>query len=613
MNEIIESLHFKVRALPDKPGVYMFRNRKNKVIYVGKAKSLKKRVSSYFTKGGEDQKKKSIQIMAVELETINTETETDALILENGLIKLHKPILNVRLRDDKTYPYLMITREEKFPRIEITREKKEDGNQYLGPFTDSKALKLVLRHALTIFPIASCKRDIMEIKFERPCLYYQLKRCTAPCVYKINQEDYMENVENIVKFFEGKQKELYSLVESKMNEAAKKLDFEKAAKLRDNLKSLEKIMQRQTIISKDQNAEYDVIGFAKEEKISIIQILMMREGRITDQRNFTLDLPFETDDSEIIYSFIQMYYSRSDYIPNNIITRVNIGNVNPIIEKWLKEKKGKKRKVMIAIQPDNDEHFDLIKLAEENARYKLNSLIKIDKMKDDRIKKGLEELKSILKLEKLPNRIEGFDISTIQGSDTVASCVVFENGKSKRNSYRKFRIKSIDKPDDFSAMKEVVRRRFTGSLSQKEPQPDLILIDGGKGQVNISKAELNKAELTIPIIGLAKEFEVIHFPDDRESLKLDEKSEGLKILQQVRDEAHRFAITYHRKKRSKRMVQISLEKIPGLGEKRIKKLLNHFESIEKIKNASVEELQECDGISKKIAQEIYNFYNKIEF
>ncbi len=609
MNQIEIELKYKIETISEKPGVYLFKNENNKILYVGKAKSLRKRVKSYFTTKNKNKKVFAIQKHTTDIETITTQTETEALILENNLIKLYKPRYNIKLIDDKTYPYLLISTDEEFPRAEIVKKRDNKKGIYFGPFTDRKALKISLKLALTIFPIASCKKDIAKEKFDRPCLYYQLRKCTAPCVKKIDVVEYRKDVKRFTALFEGKIRELLIELELEMEESSKKLDFEKEAIVRDRIKSLEKIMQKQAIVSNDINAEYDIIEIISEKLDTCIQLLSMRGGRIIGQKNFIFKMPFEILPEEIITTFVKQYYSHTDYIPNEIITSKELLD-EKAINSWLQSKQKKEPFKSIMIRPSNEEQRSLLKLANDNAKEKLFSALKIQEMKSKKIINGLEELKITLSLESIPNRIEGYDISTIQGTNTVASCVVFEHGLPKKESYRKFIIKSIDKQDDFSAMKEVIHRRFTGSLSKKDPFPDLILIDGGIGQVNSAKEELDKANIDIQLIGIAKEFEELYKPGKRKPIVLSERSEALKLLQRIRDESHRFAITFHKQKRSKKMLESSLEKIPNLGTKRIRNLFEYFKTIDSIKNANISELVQVDGISKRIAEDIYHFYRK---
>ncbi|TET30293.1 MAG: excinuclease ABC subunit UvrC [Candidatus Heimdallarchaeota archaeon] len=606
-----DNLLLRIKSFPDKPGIYSFKDDKGKVIYIGKAKSLKKRITSYFVEGALDKKTLSMKRLARDVEFIVTNTETDALILENSLIKLHKPKLNVRLKDDKTYPYLKITSSEKYPRVEIIRNREDNDDLYFGPYTDVKTLRIALKKALTIFPIARCKKPIIDGKVDRSCLFFQLDRCLAPCVDKIDQKNYLKAVKQFIKLFEGKQRELTKELREEMQEASKQLNYEKAALLRDKVLALEKLVQKQTIISKDVNAEYDLIGLYQTQKMSLAQILAMRQGRITEQKHFVMDLPYDLNEDEILTSFIKQYYSKTDFIPKRILTKIEIDD-EITINSWLKEKRKLESNELVLVRPKTSEQKAFIELAYSNAKTNYHTIIKVQKLREEKISEGLQELKDVLDLKEEPKRIEGYDVSTLLGTDTVGSCVVFENGLPRKKDYRKFIIKTVEGQDDYASMREMIKRRFTGSLAKKDPNPDLILIDGGPGQISSVLSVFIEINKNIPIIGLSKEFEEIHFTDDRNSIILDEKSEALKVLQRVRDEAHRFAVSFHRQRRTKKMIKSSLEEIPNLGEKRIKMLLGHFGSIENIKNASVDELEKVKGISQKLASEIFEYYSKNE-
>jgi len=606
-----DNLLLRIKSFPDKPGIYSFKDDKGKVIYIGKAKSLKKRITSYFVEGALDKKTLSMKRLARDVEFIVTNTETDALILENSLIKLHKPKLNVRLKDDKTYPYLKITSSEKYPRVEIIRNREDNDDLYFGPYTDVKTLRIALKKALTIFPIARCKKPIIDGKVDRSCLFFQLDRCLAPCVDKIDQKNYLKAVKQFIKLFEGKQRELTKELREEMQEASKQLNYEKAALLRDKVLALEKLVQKQTIVSKDVNAEYDLIGLYQTQKMSLAQILAMRQGRITEQKHFVMDLPYDLNEDEILTSFIKQYYSKTDFIPKRILTKIEIDD-EITINSWLKEKRKLESNELVLVRPKTSEQKAFIELAYSNAKTNYHTIIKVQKLREEKISEGLQELKDVLDLKEEPKRIEGYDVSTLLGTDTVGSCVVFENGLPRKKDYRKFIIKTVEGQDDYASMREMIKRRFTGSLAKKDPNPDLILIDGGPGQISSVLSVFIEINKNIPIIGLSKEFEEIHFTDDRNSIILDEKSEALKVLQRVRDEAHRFAVSFHRQRRTKKMIKSSLEEIPNLGEKRIKMLLGHFGSIENIKNASVDELEKVKGISQKLASEIFEYYSKNE-
>jgi len=610
LDSTLNELTLKVKASPDKPGVYLFKNVNDEVIYVGKAKSLRKRVISYFLKGATDKKSKVIRDIANDFEIIITESETEALILENNLIKLHKPLLNIRLTDDKTYPFLMITASEEYPRVEIVRKRENANNRYFGPYADVKALKNALKNAITIFPIASCKKEIKIGKLDRSCLYFQLNRCTAPCIEKIDKEEYDKIVQQFIKLFEGKQNELMIELRKEMDGAAENLDFETAAVLRDKINALDKIIQKQIVVSKNMKAEFDIVSILYDNDIASIQLLIMKRGRIIEQKNFLLNIPVILDESEILSTFIKQYYAQTETIPKKILVEIRIED-EEIINEWLNKRFGKGKDIII--YPKSSEEKELVNLAKKNAEANLRSHLQLKTLKEKRVVKGLEELKTVLDLKSPPTRIEGYDISTLQGTNTVASCVVFIDGVPKKSKYRKFIIKSLESQDDFRSMREVITRRFTGSLATKEDKPALIVIDGGPGQVSFANSVLKDHNIEIPLIGIAKEFEEIHFPDKREPLQLNERSEALRIIKQIRDEAHRFAVTFHRQKRSKKMIKSSLEKIPNIGKHRMELLLRHFGTVEDIKKATTNELVLVKGISEKIAKQIIEFYKKKSF
>lgn len=615
MKKNIQELKLKIKTFPNKPGAYLFKDQLGEVIYVGKAKFLRKRLESYFQSTNNASKKvKTIRKLAKEVEVIVTKTEKEALILENNFIKTFKPKLNIRLRDDSSFPFIKISISEKYPRVEIVRKREEKGELYFGPFTNTKLLKRSLKQALAIFPIASCKRTIKNGSRKRPCLLYQIKRCLGPCVKKINQKEYQKQVEQLIKLFEGKQKELIEELKIEMKEAAKELAFEKAAQLRDKLTALEKIGEKQRIVSNQLDTECDIIGVFIKEKVAAIQILMMREGRVIAQKHFIMDFLERKEKSEIISSFLLNYYSETFQIPKKIIIEEKILD-EEMINQWLIDRranKGKNKEKIkeIIFRPNNNELKELLELAKENAELNLKTKEQIIRIKEKKTLKKLKELKEILQLEKIPKRIEGYDISTLQGTDNVASCVVFEKGRPKKEEYRRFKIKFVMGEDDYSCMKEVINRRFTGSLSKNMSKPDLILIDGGKGQVNASIKALKEANVIIPVVGLAKKEEELIIPNHQEPIKLNKRSEALKLLQQIRDEAHRFAIKYHRNLRNKKIKKLSLEKIPGIGKSKGEKLLKYFGSMKRIKEAKIEELIKVNGINLILAKKIIDFYKE---
>ncbi|MHA1186905.1 MAG: excinuclease ABC subunit UvrC, partial [Candidatus Heimdallarchaeota archaeon] len=431
-----------------------------------------------------------------------------------------------------------------------------------------------------------------------------------PCIEKIDKEEYDKIVQQFIKLFEGKQNELMIELRKEMDCAAENLDFETAAVLRDKINALDKIIQKQIVVSKNMKAEFDIVSILYDNDMASIQLLIMKRGRIIEQKNFLLNIPVILDESEILSTFIKQYYAQTETIPKKILVEIRIED-EEIINEWLNKRFGKGKDIII--YPKSSEEKELVNLAKKNAEANLRSHLQLKTLKEKRVVKGLEELKIVLDLKSPPTRIEGYDISTLQGTNTVASCVVFIDGVPKKSKYRKFIIKSLENQDDFRSMREVITRRFTGSLATKEDKPALIVIDGGPGQVSFANSVLKDHNIEIPLIGIAKEFEEIHFPDKREPLQLNERSEALRIIKQIRDEAHRFAVTFHRQKRSKKMIESSLEKIPNIGKHRMELLLRHFGTVEDIKKATTNELVLVKGISEKIAKQIIEFYKKKSF
>jgi len=606
----LRELEHKLDSLPLTPGVYLFKDENGEIIYIGKAKKIRNRIRSYFQKGNKELKSKKIRELATDVEIITTNSEIEALILENNLIKLHKPILNLRLKDDKTYPYLRITISEEIPRVEIVRKRVNSSDYYFGPFSDVKSLRVALKKALTIFPIARCKKKISFNGGSRGCLYAQLGRCLAPCLGTIKVTEYLKTVHQFIKFFEGKHQELLNEMKKEMEEASLKLEFEKAALIRDRVYAIEKTIQNQSIVSKNLQAEYDLLGIAKEKKNVLVQILLLRQGRIIDEKHFLIELPYDLKEGELLETFIKQYYSRTDRIPKSILIKKRIKD-EEIINQWLNTLlKKEEEKTPILRLPQNEEEKAFLELAYKNAKNNLQISIQTEKRQRERNREILTKLKQILKLERLPLRIEGYDISTLYGTETVGSCVVFINGDPKKSKYRRFIIEEKNRQSDFDSLREIIRRRFTGSLAQEEDDPDVILIDGGAGQVNGVYEVLKKIHKEIPVFGLSKRFEKIHFPITNKTIKLDEHSAALKLLQRIRNEAHRFAIEFHRQKRRKKMVKLSLEEIEGIGKEKIALLLNHFNNINELKKASLDELVKIKGIRIKIAKKILDFYKK---
>ncbi|WP_027338985.1 excinuclease ABC subunit UvrC [Halonatronum saccharophilum] len=598
-------LREKARKLPKEPGVYLMQDARGRIIYVGKAKSLRNRVSSYFQSDKNLRFKTKILVdNIVDFEYIITDTEVEALILENNLIKKHHPKYNIQLKDDKTYPYIKVTLEETYPRIFKTRIVKKDGSRYFGPYTDAKAVNDILELIQNLFSLRTCKRELGEKKESRACLNYHIEKCVGPCINKISVEEYNILIDKGISILEGKENKLIKGLEEEMGQASKELNFEQAAKLRDQIRAIDKITQKQKVVS-DKLIDQDIIALAKEDDDICVQLLIVRSGRLIGKEDFIFNKV--EDRNETLAAFLKQYYNNVYYIPEEIIIESEIEDLK-LIEGWLSSKRGTKVDLQV---PKQGKKKELIQMAYRNARYNLKEYRFKKKFKSINVAKGVAQLQEHLGLEELPYRIEGFDISHVQGTDTVASLVVFENGKPKKSDYRRFKIKTVEGVNDFASMEEVVYRRYSGLLKRGEDFPDLILIDGGKGQLSSAVQILNElGRGNEQIIGLAKREEEVFLPGQSEPIILPRDSQALYLIQRVRDEAHRFAVSYHRKLRSRRLTHSMLDEIPRIAKKRRNALLKHFGSLDKIKRASEEELAQVEGISYKLAGEIRDYLDE---
>lgn len=598
INEVLQE---KLKLLPTKSGVYLMKNKQKQIIYVGKAINLKNRVRQYFQSSRNHSAKTIAMVSHIEdFETIVTDNELEALILECNLIKKHHPKYNIMLRDDKTYPYLKITLNEKYPRIVTTRRLIKDGSRYFGPYTSSTAMKETLNLLRKLFPLRTCKHLA-----DRPCLEYHIKRCLAPCANYIDEDTYKDMVDGVCLFLEGKSEVVEQNLAKKMQMAAQNLDFEKAARLRDQLLAVRKIMEKQKILLDD--GDIDAIGIARANYGICIEIFFIRNGKMLGRNQFLLN-DEDDDEKNLITAFLKQYYNDAVDIPKEILIPEEIAEIE-LLQEWLWTEKKKKTKILL---PKRGVKKDILTMAKENAeKYLLEQEQKLKDMKA-RSLGAVYDLQKYLNLPKPPMRMECFDISHIQGSETVASMVVFQDGKPDKNSYRRFKINSTEgKPDDFMSMREVTTRRYVGI--DKNDLPDLIIIDGGKGQLSSALEIIRGAgHYSVPVVGLAKQFEYIFTEQSSEPVILPRQSDALYLVQSIRDEAHRFAITYHRKLRTKRNKISILDNISGIGVKRRKSLFEHFETIQNIKNASVDELIAVPGISEQIAKSIYNFFRTHE-
>lgn len=604
---ISKVLQNKIEKLPRLPGVYLFKNKNDKIIYVGKSKSLYHRVKSYFLSQNTSPKTQALISKIYDLDVIVTDNEVEALILEANLIKQYKPKYNVNLKDDKSYPYIVITNED-FPQVYPTRRVVQDGSKYFGPYTEVKVMKQALKVLRDVFKIRSCKYNLNDETIAKGkykvCLDYHIKKCDGPCEGLISKEEYQNMINEVEQVLRGNIDGLIEKLTGEMNKLSSELKFEKAAEIRNKIKALEVYSNNQKVVSQD-FVDRDIITFAVDIPDGVAAIFNVRKGKLVGRKKFTFNYTIDLPESYVISDLIRNIYSNPVEVPDEIIVS-ELPEEKEIIESWLASKSNKKVDILL---PNKDELQSLINLCKQNAIYDLNE-IKLQRMKKEgQISYVLKSLQRDLYLPKPPVRIECFDISTLQGSDTVASLVVFENGKPKKSDYRKFIIKSVGGQDDFASMSEVIERHYKRVLEENKPLPDLIMVDGGKGQLNSAIKSLKKLGLTnFNIIGLAKRLEEIFLPDRKDSLMIPKTSSSLKLLQQIRDEAHRFAVSFHRERRTKRIIKTELDEIPGIGPKTIETLLTTFGSVEKIKISTLKELENTIGKAK--AKIIFNYFNK---
>lgn len=593
-----EELLEKVSHLPTTPGVYLWRDQYNRIIYVGKAINLRNRVRSYVRNDANRAPKVTAMMKrAVDVEIIQTKTEMEALILENTLIKEHKPKYNISLKDDKTYPYVKISVQEDYPRVYMTRRLERDGAKYFGPFTDVTAVHVVLKLIRQYFPLRTCK----SMKVERPCLQYHMHYCEAPCFHKISVPDYRKYIDEIIALFEGKPIPLLKEIKEKMEEAAEELRFEDAARYRDQLTSIEKIQEKQRMVT--QRGDLDVLGIAVDGQLACVQLLFIRGGRLLGRENYFVQHDGDSPET-IMTDFIKQYYGDTNFIPKELLLPMDSSD-RDLLSEWFTQLKGQNVEVSV---PQRGYKMDMIKMAHENAETFLEERRRQWQHQIDKTGGAVKKLAEVLDLPRLPERMECFDISHTQGSETVASMVVFEGSKPAKKEYRRFKLKTTQgKPDDFKSMAEIMERRYGNETDW--PMPDLIIIDGGKGQLNASIPLIRAVGVTdVPVISLAKRIEEVFVEGQSDSIILSHHSPELQLLQQIRDEAHRFAITYHRKLRGKRNLESVLDHIDGIGPKRRKALWAHFNSLEAMKKASIDELAKVDSMNYKTAETLYNFF-----
>ncbi|WP_127161240.1 excinuclease ABC subunit UvrC [Veillonella sp. VA137] len=590
----------KVSHLPTTPGVYLWRDKYQRIIYVGKAINLRNRVRSYV----QQDVNRSVKVTAMmrrawDVETIQTKTEMEALILEATLIKEHHPKYNIMLRDDKTYPYVKITVQEDFPRLFMTRRLERDGAKYFGPFTDVTAVHHVLRILRSYYPLRTCK----SMKVERPCLQYHMHYCEGPCMNYVTVESYRKYIDDIVALFEGKQVQVIQEITSKMEQASEDLEFELAAKYRDDLLSIQKVQEKQRMVT--QRGDMDVLGMAIDGPMACIQLFFIRSGRLLGRENYFVQ--HEGDSPELVMTeFIKQYYGGSTFIPKELLLPMDSVD-RELFSEWFSSMKGQQVDVSV---PQRGYKKDLIKMAEENAQNFLAERRRQWQYTIDKSGGAVKKLAEVLDLPRLPERMECYDISHMQGAETVASMVVFEGGKPAKREYRRFKLKTVQgKPDDFASMAEIMERRYGNEKDW--PMPDLIIIDGGKGQLNAALPVIRAMGVTdVPVISLAKRIEEVFVEGESESIILEHHTPELQLLQQIRDEAHRFAITYHRRLRGKRNLESVLDHVEGIGPKRRKALYKHFGNLDAMRVAELEELESVEGMNKKAALAVYEFFRR---
>lgn len=604
----------ELKKLPSLPGVYLMKNELDQIIYVGKAISLKNRVKQYF------QKSKNHSIKTIRLveqirsfEYIVTSSELEALVLECNLIKRYNPKYNIRLKDDKHYPYIRVDNHTAFPRVTVVRNMKKDGAKYFGPYTDASAMWELMEIIKKTWPLRTCTRVLpRDINKERACLNYHIGQCSGPCIAKISEADYKQLIDEVLAFLSGKYQDIIKRLEKGMKEASMNLEFEKAATFRDQLSAIKKIEQKQTA-SNSSMEDQDVIAFARSEKDTLMQIYFVRQGKLIGREHFLLN-DTEGEEIEVLFrEFILQFYSEASFIPKQILVE-KVPHDLELLEEYLTMQRGNK---VVVLHPQKGTKHSLLELASKNAYITLSQFGDEIRRQEARTKGALREIQEALDFAGTLNRIEAYDISNTQGIESVGGMVVFENGKPKRSDYRKFKIKSIQGPNDYGSMEEVLDRRIARLVQKGEgdsfaKMPDLIMMDGGKGQVGIAEKVIEKYGLNIPVCGMVK--------DDRhrtrgllyhnEEVILKTTSEGFKLITRIQDEVHRFSIEYHKKLRSKAQVQSVLDDIKGVGKERKKYLMQHFKSVELLRQATLEEIEAVPGITKDVALNIYTFFHK---
>ncbi len=602
----------ELKKLPSQPGVYIMHDAKDEIIYVGKAISLKNRVRQYF----QDSRKKTAKIQQMvshiaRFEYIVTDSELEALVLECNLIKEHQPRYNTMLKDDKAYPYIRVTVGEDFPRVQFAHTMKKDKSRYFGPYTSAGAVKDTIDLIHKLYRVRTCNRILpRDTGKDRPCLNYHIKQCDAPCQGYISKEAYGENIRQVLEFLNGHYDLLLKKLEKQMMEAAEQMEYEKAAEYRDLLASVKKVAQKQKITSNSLK-DRDIIAMAMNDSDAVVQVFFVREGKLIGREHFGIRIGAEKDSGQILTSFVKQFYAGTPFLPKELWLQQEMEDME-VIEQWLSSRKGQKVRLVV---PKKGEKERLVELAAKNASMVLRQDLERNQREELRTTGAMNEVASLLGLETV-RRVEAYDISNISGCESVGSMVVYEDGRPKRSDYRKFRIRTVIGPNDYASMREVLTRRFTHGLEEQgfgsfARFPDLLMMDGGRGQVNIAEEVLTALGLHIPVCGMVKDdnhrtrglyYQNVEIPIDRHS-------EGFKLITRIQDEAHRFAIEYHRSLRSKSQVRSILNDISGIGDTRRKALMKHFKSIEAVQAADVEELSEVPGMNRAAAENVFRFFH----
>ena len=615
----------ELKKLPDQPGVYIMHDSRDAIIYIGKAVSLRKRVHQYFQPSHDEGIKKAQMVKQIaRFEYIVTDSELEALVLECNLIKEHRPKYNTMLRDDKTYPYIRVTLGEDFPRVLFSRQQKKDKSRYFGPYTSAGAVKDTIELVNKIYQLRTCNRNLpRDTGKDRPCLNYHIHQCTAPCQGYITKEAYRERVDAVVEFLNGNYAPVLKSLEEKMNTASANLEFEKAIEYRELLNSVKQIAQKQKITHTD-GEDKDIIALAADDRDAVVQVFFIRDGKLIGRDHFYVKIGTEDTKAQILTTFIKQFYSGTPFIPREIMLQREIEE-QEVLADWLSEKRGSKVYIRV---PQKGMKEKLVELAQKNAKMDLAQDREKIKREEGRTIGALKEIEQLLDMKGL-NRVEAYDISNTSGFESVGSMIVYEKGKPKRSDYRKFKLRTVSGPDDYASMYEVLTRRFTHGMREMEEMeekdlseeygsftrfPDLIMMDGGRGQVNIALKVLEELHLNIPVCGMVKDdnhrtrglyYHNVEIPIDR-------GSEGFKLITRIQDEAHRFAIEYHRSLRSKEQVHSVLDDIPDIGPARRKALMKKYQSLEAIREATEEDLAQTDSMSPQAARSVYQFFREKE-